>query len=60
MCPTRAAAETLRLSDSANKQSQQLCEFVLENVLVHEAAAQQLQVRGGFQLGSSPAEPQPG
>lgn len=42
-CPQRTAAEVLRLTAGANKHSEQLCEFVLENVLVHEAAAQQLQ-----------------
>jgi len=58
-CPSRAAAEALRLTTTANKQSQQLCEFVLENVLVHEAAAQQLQVRGMSVFGDEPLQPHP-
>lgn len=46
-CSTTIGAELGDLTSRSNQGSHKLCQYALENVLLHQAAAQQLQVRGG-------------
>jgi hypothetical protein len=42
--PQVIASELGSLTTKANRSSHKLCQYALENVLLHQAAAQQLQV----------------
>ena len=44
--PQVISSELGSLTTKANRSSHKLCQYALENVLLHQAAAQQLQVSG--------------
>jgi len=48
------ASELNECTAKANQSSHTLCQYVLENVLLHQAAAQQLQVRSPLKLDHMP------